>query len=312
MARAVGRSLPLLQSSGVEFTRRRGCVTCHQQSHVAVVASMARSRGFAVDEKLAAQEQEHVAAFFAAKPEILLGQGLDPLLAAWTLWAWEAEGRAPDHLSDALVHYLVLLQAGDGSWKTPGYRPPADSSHFTFTALALRGLQTYAPPGRRGEIDRRIGRARTWLLHTAAAETEDKTWRLLGLHWAAAGAAPVREAAERLLSEQRADGGWAQLPALPSDAYATGEVLYALHAAGALPARHPAYQRGLAFLSQTQREDGSWFVPTRSFPVIPYFSCGFPHGRAQFISTSATCWATMALLTSTPGSYGAPPAREEP
>jgi hypothetical protein len=265
----------------------------------------------AVDEQLAAQEQEQAAGFFADKPEILLGQGLDPLLAAWALWGWEAEGRAPDHLSDALVHYLVLLQAGDGSWKTPGYRPPADSSHFTFTALALRGLQSYAPPGRRGEIEQRIDRARTWLLNTDADETEDKTWQLLGLHWVAAGAAPIRKVAERLLSEQRADGGWAQLPTLPSDAYATGEVLYALYAAGALTTSHPAYQRGVAFLLQTQLGDGSWFVPTRSFPVIPYFSCGFPHGRAQFISTSATCWATMALLTSMPGSSGAPTARKE-
>ena len=132
---------------------------------------------------------------------------------------------------------------------------------------------------------------------------------MLGLHWAAVDAALIRKAADRLLSEQRADGGWAQLPTLPSDAYATGEVLYALHAAGAITARHPAYQRGLAFLLQTQRGDGSWFVPTRSFPIIPYFNCGFPHGRAQFISTSATCWATMALLTSTPGSDGAPTTR---
>lgn len=305
IAEAVGRSLPLLQSSGVEFTRRRGCVSCHQQSHAGIVVSMARARGVGVDEQLAAQEKRDVAAFFANKPEIMLGLGLDPLLAAWALWSWEVEGRAPDHLSDALVHYLVLLQAADGSWKTPGYRPPADSSHFTFTALALRGLQTYAPPGRRAEIDQRIDRARTWLLNTAADETEDETWQLLGLHWAAAGAAPLGKAAERLLNEQRADGGWAQLPRLPSDAYATGEVLYALHTAGAITASHAAYQRGLAFLLRTQLEDGSWFVPTRAFPVIPYFNCGFPHGRAQFISTSATCWAAMALLTSTPGSYGA-------
>src|SRR5581483_3568849 len=108
------------------------------------------------------------AAFFAAKPEVLAGLGLDALLALLTLWGWEAEGQAPGPLSDARVHYLVLLQTADGNWRTPGYRPPADASHFTFTALALRGLQTYAPPGRRGEIDRRIGRARTWLLHTAA------------------------------------------------------------------------------------------------------------------------------------------------
>lgn len=302
VAAAVSRSLPLLQQSGVEFTRRRGCVSCHQQSHVAVVAGMARARGFAVDEPLAAQEQDAVAAFLAAKPEVLAGLGLDPLLAPWTLWGWEAEGRTPGPLSDALVHYLVLLQMADGSWRTPGNRPPADASHINFTALALRGLQTHAPPGRRGEIQMRIDRARSWLLTAPAADTEDLAWQLLGLHWSAAGADPVRKAAERLLGEQRVDGGWGQLPTLPSDAYATGEALYALHEAGAISPSHPAFQRGMAFLLRTQEPDGSWFVPTRAFPVIPYFTCGFPHGRAQFISTSATCWATMALLISVPGS----------
>ncbi len=306
MAAALGRSLPLLQQSGVEFTRRRGCVSCHQQSHVAVVAGMARSRGFAVDEQLAARERDAVAAFFAAKPEVLAGLGLDPLLAPWTLWGWEAEGQAPGPLSDALVHYLVLLQTADGNWRTPGYRPPADASHFTFTALALRGLQTYAPPGRRAEIQTRIDRARGWLLTATAADTEDLVWQLLGLHWSAAGADPVRKVAERLLGEQRADGGWGQLPTLPSDAYASGEALYALREAGAVGPSHPAFRRAVAFLLRTQEPDGSWFVPTRTFPVIPYFTCGFPHGRAQFISTSATCWATMALLSSVPGSYGAP------
>jgi hypothetical protein len=303
VAAAVRRTLPLLQPSGVEFTRRKGCVSCHQQSHVAVLTGMARARGFPVDEKLAAQQHDDVAGFFAAKPEVVSGLGLDPLLAPWTLWGWQAEGQAPGSLSDALVHYLVLLQTGDGSWRTPGYRPPADASHFTFTALALRGLQTYAPPGRRAETRTRIDRAKNWLLNATAADTEDKAWQLLGLHWSAAGAEPVRKAAGRLLREQRPDGGWGQLATLPSDAYATGEVLYALHEAGALAPSQPAYQRGLAFLLRTQLPDGSWFVPTRSFPVIRYFSCGFPHGRAQFISTSATCWATMALLLSVPGKY---------
>lgn len=255
----------------------------------------------AVDETLATQEREHVVAFFRAKPETILGQGLDPLLAAWTLWAWEAEGRQPGPLTDALVHYLVLLQSADGSWRTPGYRPPADGSHFTFTALALRGLQHFGAPGRRAELQPRIERARDWLLKNTPEETEDLVWQLLGLYWAQPGAEAVQKAAERLLGEQRPDGGWAQLPTLPSDAYATGEALYALHSAGALSPSDPAYQRGTAFLLQTQLADGSWLVPTRSFPVIPYFNSGFPHGRDQFISTSATCWATMALLVSLRG-----------
>jgi ankyrin repeat protein len=298
---AVTRSLPLLQQSGMRFTSRVGCVSCHHQSLLARTTSLVRAQGFQVDERIAAQERAHVLAYLSAKSEIVLGQGLDPLLAPWTLWSLEAQGQQPSPVTDALVHYLVLQQSKDGSWKTRVYRPPSDASHFTFTALALRGLQRYAPEGRRAEIQTRIARARAWLRDTTALETEDKAWRLLGLHWAEADAESIREAVGLLLREQRGDGGWAQLPSLPSDAYATGEVLYALHRAGKTPVSHPTYQRGVAFLLRTQLADGSWFVPTRSFPLLEYFNSGFPHGRSQFISEAATCWATMALALTVPG-----------
>src|SRR5439155_11447481 len=138
---------------------------------------------------------------------------------------------------------------------------PHDASHFTFTALAIRGLQLYAPKGRGQEMQTRIARARDWLTQAQAAETEDKASRLLGMRWSDASAASIQEARDLLLHEQRPDGGWAQRPTLASDAYATGEVLYALHEGGGIPASHPAYQRGVEFLLRTQLADGSWFVP---------------------------------------------------
>jgi squalene cyclase len=98
------------------------------------------------------------------------------------------------------------------------------------------------------------------------------------------------------LAEQRADGGWAQLPTLESDAYATGQTLYALHIAGGLPVSHPAYQRGVRFLRETQHPDGSWFVRTRAFPFQKHFDTGFPHGKDQWISAAGTSWAAMALI----------------
>ncbi len=54
-------------------------------------------------------------------------------------------------------------------------------------------------------------------------------------------------------------------------------------------------RRGVEYLVRTQIADGSWFVPTRSFPLQPFVGTRFPHGRSQFISVAATCWASMAL-----------------
>ena len=104
--------------------------------------------------------------------------------------------------------------------------------------------------------------------------------------------------AQQLLSEQHDNGGWAQRPGMKSDAYATGSVLVALHAAGGVSRDHPSWQRGVDDLLQTQELDGSWHVVSRSEPFQEYFESGFPHGKDQFISAYATGWATTALLLS--------------
>jgi hypothetical protein len=80
-----------------------------------------------------------------------------------------------------------------------------------------------------------------------------------------------------------------------SDAYATGQVLAALHEAGVVTAKDRPYRRAVSYLLKTQLADGSWFVESRSLPVQPYFETEFPHGRSQFISCAATAWATLAL-----------------
>jgi squalene cyclase len=82
---------------------------------------------------------------------------------------------------------------------------------------------------------------------------------------------------------------------LASDAYATGESLYALNKAGDLAPSDPSYQRGAKFLLTTRRPDGSWRVVSRSPKFQTYFTTGFPYAGDQWISSWATGWATMAL-----------------
>ena len=75
---------------------------------------------------------------------------------------------------------------------------------------------------RAGDVTaRRLARARMWLLQSRAQTTDDKVFRLYGLHWLHVGAEEKKKAIELLLSEQRADGGWAQQDNMPGDAYAT-------------------------------------------------------------------------------------------
>lgn len=94
-------------------------------------------------------------------------------------------------------------------------------------------------------------------------------FKLLGLAWGGASRRDIARQQQALLALQRPDGGWSQMPTLSSDAYATGQALYALQVAG-LEANADVYRRGAAFLLRTQREDGTWFVRTRAFGVQSY------------------------------------------
>jgi hypothetical protein len=78
---------------------------------------------------------------------------------------------------------------------------------------------------------------------------------------------------------------------------ARGQALVALNEARVLKPSDAAYKREVQFLMNTQLEDGSWYVRSRTpIPFQPYFESGFPFGHDQFISAAATNWATMALV----------------
>jgi ankyrin repeat protein len=299
--RAVSAALPLLQKSERTITRTRNCVTCHQHALVGMTVGLARKRGFTIDETIAHEERAFILKDMAGRLRpLLFGTGIDPTLSAHVLVGLAAEDEPASRATDALVHYLVLRQRQDGHWQQENYRPPDEASNFQYTALAIRGLQAYAPKGRSREIAARIDLASRWLQSAEPADTVDRGFQLLGLGWAHAAPESVTKAVTKLAAEQREDGGWAQLPSLASDAYATGLALYALHEGGGVGVDHPAYRRGVDFLLRTQLADSSWFVASRSFPIVEYSTSGFPHGRSQFISAAATCWATMALTLTVP------------
>ena len=98
---------------------------------------------------------------------------------------------------------------------------------------------------------------------------------------------------DRILAARQVDGGWSQNSTLTSDAYATGQTLFILMEAG-LATDEGSIREGIAILLETQKDDGSWHVVTRSKPIQPWFDNGDPHDKDQFISFAATGWATTA------------------
>jgi hypothetical protein len=119
--------------------------------------------------------------------------------------------------------------------------------------------------------------------------------QLLGLFWGGAGEKALRGRVQSILAAKRPDGGWSQCTELESDAYATGESLFALAHTGMISPAGPAYQKGVKYLLSTQHADGSWYVRSRAPKFQPYFESGLPYGHDQWISATGTAWATMGL-----------------
>src|SRR5262249_45280249 len=85
-----------------------------------------------------------------------------------------------------------------------------------------------------------------------------------------------------------------------SDAYATGQALYALSRAVQQPTTNRDWQQGLRLLLGTQYDDGSWHVVSRTYPFQPTMESGFSHGRDSWISAAGPSWAALAMTDALP------------
>jgi hypothetical protein len=296
--RAAEKAIALLQSSSTEYFRKSGCNGCHHQMLTGMALGLARNRGLQFNDLLAKEQVKAQISVRMPEREVLLQAipaGGAPMSVSLMLVSLAAEDYPADGFTAAVTHFLAGCQSEDGSWRDKGIRQPLQYSAFSNTAYAIRALKAYGPAGRKPEYARRIERARTWLLSQRPVLNEERVKRLLGLMWAGAKPDTLRAAASQLVADQQSDGGWAQRPGFPSDAYATGQTLYALNQASGIRVTSPTYARGVSFLRRTQLEDGSWHVRSRSVKFQPYFESGFPHEHDQWISAAGSAWAAMAL-----------------
>jgi squalene cyclase len=300
---AVQKALPLIIKSTEEYAKSRDCFSCHHQAVPVLALATARDRGFAVAveaingpvEQTQADLREALASYAKG-----VGQGGGVTRAGYALLTLEVGGKEPDEVTEAVVGYLLKSDEARDHWLGSSNRPPFEASEFTATYLALRALAAYGKHEHRDRIADRVAKALQWLQSARPKDTEDRVFRLLALEQASASRESIRKAADDLLASRRADGGWSQLDGGTSDAYATGTALVALHLAGRLATDSPAYRGGLKFLIINQRDDGSWFVASRSKPFQPYFESGFPYGKDQFISMAASSWSVTALALACP------------
>jgi ankyrin repeat protein/mono/diheme cytochrome c family protein len=301
---AVIRALPILQQTGVTFRRKAGCVSCHNNTLTARVTTEASRAGIRIDDAVSRSEVQGIAQFLETwRERALQGLGIpgDADTVSYIMLGLADEQHPADPATDAMARFLKRRQLADGSWRPVAHRPPIESTSITVTALSLRALQLYSPAPMRAAYQDAARAGGRWLAAQTPGNTEERASQLLGMKWAGQGADRIGLATRALIADQRLDGGWAQLPTLESDAYATGQALVAMHDAGGVPTTDPAYQRGVAFLLRTQHADGTWHVASRALAIQPLFDIGFPHGNDSWISAAGTNWATTALALAVQG-----------
>lgn len=298
---SITAALPLIEKASIGSAENRMCFTCHSQAMPVFTLAAVKLKGFEFDQANFERQVDHTYAHLKRGRKSYAegkGQGGQVDTAGYALWTLEEGERAPDRVTDAVISYLLKRQKDSGQWACSSNRPPSEVSDFTTTYLAVRALHAFGDST--DQLDESLEQASNWIREAEPKETEDLVFQLLTCDFVDVDSKLPKKIVSQILSAQNEDGGWGQKPDMESDAYATGSVLYALHRSGGLSADDPAWSKGKQYLLETQLDDGSWKVVSRSDPFQKYFETGFPHGPDQFISTMASCWAVLALCQGLP------------
>ncbi|MBC7855956.1 MAG: terpene cyclase/mutase family protein [Pirellulaceae bacterium] len=299
VAATIDRGLGFLVSDALAWKTKHNCVSCHHAALVVWSMREAKLRGHTVDEPVLAELTKWVAESGEGKTGVPRPEGLPKALNVKAVLFSLALAADPE--PDAAAQKGMKLMWGtvkgdqteNGSWSAwPDTRPPIfGGSHDSMTALATLALL----PAAAGDEEAKVARDKgvKWLAETKTDDDPQSVAMRL-LLWSKLGR--PREEIEPLITRikerQNADGGWSQTKDMESDAWATGQALYALAHAGIKP-EDPVIGRAQAFLIKTQKENGSWPMMTRPTKT------GDPVTPGQIaIHGGGSAWGVLGLVRS--------------
>ncbi len=205
------------------------------------------------------------------------------------------------NLTPLSVRCLLEWQEPDGSWQAAGQLPGLKwagekEMHEATTMWSLLAVSAGNPK------EEALVRSRERALESLKEATPEATLQTLALHLIIAhrfGEPAHRKALlKELVGRQNADGGWGWVKENKgSDAFATGQALYALGLLGR-DGNDPVVRRAWEFLLRTQDKDGSWQVPQEAINT---------RRRGLNVYTFwGTAWATIGMLQTLPAADHSP------
>src|SRR5262249_31419628 len=253
--------------------KTRKCAACHHLPMPLWALGEAQRQGYATDRKyvaamieslLGSKEKLLDSKVFpnpAAPPDprpqgLGLNMGLPFLAVAARSLPSLTEGQKRS--LRLIAEEIVKKQQPDGSWEFFAglRRPPINESQTTDAAWIIMALQRESGPDAPESRRAALSKALAW--YNAAKPSDlhqDKVLKVLIWARSARPRASIGDTIDDLLALQRPDGGWSQtVPEMKSDAFATGQTLYALSLAG-YTAERPEVRRGIDFLVATQKAD---------------------------------------------------------
>jgi hypothetical protein len=305
----VERAIGYLQTESASWLSTRKCAACHHAPLPLWALAEADRAGYAIDKKYL---DETFNSLLGSKEGLLAsrifpnpadppdprpqGRGLNmglPFLAV-AARALPALSEGQKQSLQLIADEIVAKQQADGSWEFfDGLRrPPINECQITDAAWIIMALAAETGPDSPPARPAALANAMSWLHAAKPGDLhQEKIFKLLlGIRFDQP-SAELQPTVDELFALQREDGGWSQtVPNWESDAYATGQSLYALGQLG-YTAERPEIQRGIDFLVSTQLADGTWPMLSRSTPD------GSPGSSTLMspIQCAAASWATLGL-----------------
>ena len=288
---AVEAALPFLQEHGIAWMEGRvpiqegaPCVSCHHVPFAVWSHAEAARAGLEVGAGM--PDLTRRAVEFLGRPDkpralnvapmLLSPVDSGPLSEAWTSVS-----------GGDLVAELQEQRERSGGWRARGQFPtqrrPTSESDEVATLWSRLALRVH------GETD--------VIQDEAAVSTDGKTIEWLATRVLSSPELERQGTIRALIDAQNADGGWPWASGEVSNAYSTGQAVYALASVGGDPGRdhselNDALSRARRYLVESQEPDGTWRVPSA------LISEEGTHERDVIYHYWGTAWAVIGLARS--------------
>ena len=260
-----------LQPAAIRWQAGNSCFGCHVQSQVLMGLAVARTNGYVVSQNCMTdlatftrmkQTKEGIVDFHNGEAKVTP----TAFAAMGIAYFDEVTGVKHDDVFLKYVTWLAEHQDRTGAlladWRE---EPPIVQGSFMNTGNGVVAyMQAFMQTGD-ARYQQAADRGIAFLALAKTANTQDEVFKILAL--SRFGTPEQRQNAARVVaqlqSEQGEDGGWRETPNMKgSNAFATGQVLYAFKEGG-VSTNSPGFIKGVRFLLNNQnKETGAW--PSKS------------------------------------------------